>query len=236
MKRKLTYMGKSFLVLPASFLLLAFFAGSCINDNVTNIVDNTYYTPELSLPIGYYDFDIEEIFSDYWNDIIDNTDTANIIDSLAYNNEYFENYRYLDFELPAEFDFTFLTDKVENIKSLMMRLNCINGIPGKISMQVYFLDESENRVDSLFQDNWLTIDAAGIDSDGNVINEAELWKYDTYLGQKIIDRLPDIYYVDVYTRLETEDYNTTHIIYLDKQNFWAQLGFRIKFEIPLNEN
>ncbi len=73
---------------------------------------------------------------------------------------------FMNIEDSVMYEFSdFFQNPPEEIKSLSLRLNFINGFPVDISSQIYFLDESGNVVDSVFNSEY-TIDA-GQDLDGD---------------------------------------------------------------------
>ena len=62
----------------------------------------------------------------------------------------------------------------ENIKEVEFKLNISNAYPVKMMVQAYFLDESDNPIDSLFAGEGISIEEAEINEDGDVISTAEL--------------------------------------------------------------
>jgi hypothetical protein len=218
-------------ILPVLFLT------ACIKDKITEITDNSYYTPEYSLPVGSHDFTMEEYIANYPAELISIPDTSAINDTvelLYYDSQFFENPGHFDLLIDEPFDFSDYSDKIEYITSLMFRTNCINSVPGKASLQVYFLDASLNTIDSLYSNGQLTIGSAETNNDG-IVTENHEQQDDTYLSENMIAMLPFVSYVRVFARLETENFKTSNINYFALQNFWVQLGIRVQLEMPLNE-
>jgi len=226
------------LKIPGFYLLLILLLSGCVKDKVTDIVDNSYYTPEYSLPVGSRDFTMEDYINEYPGNLIQIPDTAilaDTIDFLYYDSLFYNYIRHFDLQTVQTFNFSAYSDKLEYITSLTFRTNYVNGIPGGLAMQIYFLGAAENILDSVYKDGWFTILTAITNNNGLVTEKRESWKNDTPLSEQMIDMLPDVYYVRILTRLETENFNATKINYFFNQNLWVQLGIRIKLEIPLNE-
>jgi len=66
-----------------------------------------------------------------------------------------------------EFD-DFFRNPPEEIKRMALRLNFTNGFPVDIISQIYFLDENRNRVDSVFDEEYIIHAGRDLDGDGKV--------------------------------------------------------------------
>ena len=62
----------------------------------------------------------------------------------------------------------------ENINEVEFKLNISNAYPVKMLIQTYFLDESDNPIDSLFTGGGISIDEAETNEDGALISTADL--------------------------------------------------------------
>jgi hypothetical protein len=220
-----------------SAILIALILTACIKDKIAEITDNSYYTPNYSLPIGSHDFTMEKFIASYPAELILVPDTATIDDTvnlLYYDSLFFENPGHFDLLIDEPFDFSTYTSNLDYITSLMFRTNCKNGVPGKVSLQLYFLNASGTIIDSLYENSWLTVDPAKTSSDG-IVTENHEQQNDSYLTDTMIARLPDVASILIFARLEIENFTTTQINYFSNQNFWVQLGIRVQLEIPLNE-
>lgn len=224
-------------ILLGLFMLLLSL-NSCVDKDLTNFGESVYVHPEYSVPVGNETIYMEDIVEDYFADLIEIPDTLLSNDTLSvfhYDSVFYYNPFILEFEDEHTFDFSSMADRTEYITSAMIRTNCINGIPARFKFQVYLFDRSWLIIDSVYKDGPMIIDQAETDSLGQVIKPHELWKHDTYLSKEIINRLPDVYYIYSTLSVEIENFSATYIQYLKKQQFWSQLGLRIKLDIPLHE-
>lgn len=219
------------------FLVSALLTG-CVKEKITEVVDSSYYKPSYSLPVGSSYFTMEEFQTEYPYVLIPVPDTNGMgtsVDYFYFDSLFYENVEYFELTTDYPFQLSDYTENAESITSLTFRLNCINGLPGKVSAQVYFISGSGFIIDELFQDGWLTIDAAETDSEGMVTNSTDDFKNDVTLSEQLIASLSLVSYIRVVVRLETENFSTSKIRYYSNQQIWVQLGLRISLEIPLNE-
>ena len=72
------------------------------------------------------------------------------------------------FTFENEFDID--TDGLEDVEKAGMKIVAENGFPIDVAVQIYFLDESDNVLDSLFEDKKRLMDAAQVNGSGSVTN------------------------------------------------------------------
>lgn len=217
---------------------LFIFLNSCIDKDLTNIGETVYVTPEYSIPIGNETIYMDDLVEEYFGDLFEIPDTLLFNDTISvfyYDSIFYNNPILLEFEGERTFDFSSLSEKTEYITSAMIRTNCINGIPARFHFQVYLYDYARQIVDSVYTSGPLVIEPAITDSLGQIVQSGELWKHDAYLSREVIERLPDIYYIYSTVTVEIENYSATYIQYLNDQEFWSQLGLRVKLDLPLHE-
>ncbi len=223
---------------PGILFILSLPFTSCIDKDLTNLGESVYVTPEYSLPIGNDTIYMEDLVDEYFSGLIPIADTSLVPDTVNifyYDSIFYMNPLRFEFESEQTFDFGSLAGKTEYITSAMIRTNCINGIPARFYFQVYLFDYSQQMVDSVYKDGPLIIEPAKTDNTGQITQEGKLWKHDAYLSQEIINRLNDVYYLYTTVTVEIENYHATQIPYLKNQEFWSQLGLRVKLDLPLHE-
>lgn len=221
-----------------SGVILAITLTGCIDKDLGNIDNTLYYTPEYSLPIGSDSLYMQDMFEEYFGDLTFWPDSFLIPDTafvFYYNSEFYTGVRTFEFTGEMPLDFTTFTKNIDYVTSLMLRTNCVNSIPAKISVQYYLQDENYNVIDSVYHNGPLVIPPAEIDSTGRVISTGEVWKSDVYVDTNTLSRLDEVYYLTSVSRIELSDFNISKIQYLADQNIWLQLGFRIKLDVPLHE-
>ncbi|MBN1118084.1 MAG: hypothetical protein JXA77_12810 [Bacteroidales bacterium] len=215
-----------------------FLFSACIDDDIKNIEDNVIFSPEYSIPVGSDSVTMAEVVDNYPFDLIlipdslDNLDSLNIF--LFDSSSYFSPV-YFDYSSDYTYNLGGIANKIDYITSLMLRLNCINGIPARVQLQVYFLNQFEIALDSVFQDGRMIIEAATTNDEGEVIDKYKLFKHDIYLDQEFIDIMSQTTTVRVSSRIELVNFNVRHIRYFSENDFWMQLGVRFKLELPVND-
>ncbi len=123
-------------------------------------------------------------------------------------------YGYADFLLITDtLDFIFADfydNPPEEIKSLTFRLNCTNGLPLNIFMQVFFADENGLVLDSLFTDlqDPLRLVPGATDTDGDgKADPLEAEPVEIKMDRERIDNISSTRYIFLYSRLTTTGYD-----------------------------
>jgi hypothetical protein len=205
---------------------------SCVKDKITGITDNSVYTPEFALPVGSHDFLLKDSpIADL--QLFDTSNIPDNVDYLSYNDTILEYVPYIVLSSEDQFQFSSITDKTQYITSLVLRTNIINGIPDSAHIQMYFLDNSHNVIDSIFSGKGLKILAASVDNHGNITESADLER-DTPLTN-LISNLSSVSYIRTRTILYLGGYKNTGTGYYSDQHIWTQMGIQVKLELPLNE-
>jgi hypothetical protein len=153
-------------------LLVLFLAGACYKDLVRE-TDTVYYKPTYSIPIGPLSYTLEDIMPPVALDSLVQ-DTASIPDSIPliwYNDEFFfiNPPAGHDTSIVELFDISSFSEDAEYTRSLMIRVNYVNGLPVAMEYQLFFLDANDIVLDSMFLEGPLSIDRAGTDENGLVI-------------------------------------------------------------------
>ena len=227
----------SFHFLPGVFLLIIISYG-CIDNDIRNMEGNVLFSPEYSIPVGSDSVTMEEAIEGYPYDLILIPDTTNLPDSISvflYDSLSYYNPLYFDYSQESYYDLGQLSNKIDFITSLMLRLNCINGFPSRVELQVYFLNQDNAELDSAFSDGPLAIQAASVNSDGQVTEKFELYEHDVYLDEHFIDILSQTTHIRVISRIELVNFSLQNVKYFRDNDFWLQLGLRAKLEIPIDE-
>ena len=218
---------KRFLIL---FLVFFVQLPSCIKDDITNIeAGKIVFSPEYAVPIGSYEFKV----SNY----VDGVENFNPIDTsgfafdslLKYNDEFYSNPYTAYYSTTEPFTIGNNQSTLSLFKSAMFRINSVNKIPATITIQIYFLNEAQLALDSLFKLSPLTIPVAETNESGSIINNGELWKQDTYLDSNEIKVLNSVNYLQISSIIEFPEPVNTLIPFDSTQTIWLQLG--IKFNL-----
>ncbi len=214
------------------FFIMSTMHSGCYDKNFENISENINVTPEYSIPLGFSDILIDDIVNDNRWRLHPVNDTSDSMNIFVYDNLFYQNPITIRTFYTIDFDINSIVDQLDYVVSVMVRANCINSIPGKLSFQLYFVNNNVI-VDSLY-DKWVVIDAARTDNNGNVI-PAESWKNDANLTESQINNLYNVGEIWLDTKLETSNYWENNVKYFSDQKSWFQVGIRINLDLPLNE-
>lgn len=223
-------------ILLALFIFLLI--ESCYDKDLVNISDTVYYSPEFSMPIGQNDFFLEDVISGLDEDLIEIPDTAGLPDSVPifiYDGIVYENPVVLEHTSIESFDFSTISENLEHVISLMLRTNCVNEVPGELNVQIYFLDANFVPIANLCEDCFITVEAATIDEGGNLIKPGILTEHDIYFNEDEINAFAFVRHIRIDVVLNVENLIGKSVKYYPDQEFAVQLGFRVKFDIPLHE-
>jgi hypothetical protein len=219
------------------FILVIFNLQACIKNDPTNISSDITVQPEYSLPIGTPTV--------WMNEFVASINLGMPLDSLQpfadsantffYDNSYYTILSVLHYSMTEPFSFITFKNQLDKIKSFMLRFNAVNQIPMDINLQVDFRDENNQVLASLFRDSALTIPAATIDIQGNVISQSQLMKVDNYFTHDEIIALTDVQNISITTQLIIINPQGTIIRFYSSQDLLIQIGLRIAFDISLND-
>lgn len=142
-------------------------------------------------------------------------------------------------ELADTFDFEIGDDKglgPENIKSFMFQLETENGLPLEVSTQVYFLDNNDDYLDSLFNEqNWNILPSGVIDGDGKVIMTTYN-KVEVHLTASQIENVFMAVKIMIKAMMETTDEGTKDIKFYSTNSLGFKLGARAEVSVTSDGN
>jgi len=217
------------------FLICVTLLSSCIKDDITNIeAGKIVLSPEYAIPIGSYEFKVSNYVDgvDNFNPIDDTSGFA--YDSLlVYNEDFYSNPYKAYYSTTEAFTIGNDPNTLSFFKSAMFRINSVNKIPANITIQIYFLNEAQNTIDSLFEKSPLIISAAQTNESGSVINYGELWKHDTYLDSSKIKQLNIVKYLQISSIIEFPEPINLLIPFDSTQTIWLQLGTKFNISTSL---
>jgi len=203
---------------------------------VYNVNKNVYFNPSYSLPIGPTQIIARNIFNSTNFHLVD---TTGITDSVGYfwydSNFYDARPGYFDTMVVKKYDFSTLSSKLKVAKSLMIRLNVINGFPADIFVQLYFDNEGNQVIDSLFNSGALKIASAAVNTLSVVTNPFILNNYDTYLDRSEIDHLILARDLRLFIRIETKNEGIPYIKFYPDYKIDLDLALRIELEMNLGD-
>lgn len=136
-----------------SFISLLMFMGlisACMKDKPEALPENLVWNPELALPIG--------------------TDRLGLNEESGFDTTLFELDTLTDFpkwvemavivlERTIDFDLSLVNEHIDSIHQVLFRIGIFNGFPNEVLAQAYFMDTSNNPIDSVFSGGPLPVPA-----------------------------------------------------------------------------
>jgi hypothetical protein len=151
---------KTFLILSCLTGILLLMV-SCLKDMPESVPGNLVWNPDVAIPLGTDQFGL---------DAASGFDTTLFeLDTITNLPKWVEKLE-LVMEGRVEFDLSSLIADIENLNSMLFRVNIYNGFPNEVLAQTYFLDSSSNPIDSMFANGAITVPAGTVQGNGETID------------------------------------------------------------------
>jgi hypothetical protein len=223
--------------IKGALIMCLLLLNSCMDEfNRSN--ETVYYNPSFSVPIGPLSYTLQEImpYATLGAPIPDSIITSDSVtgpiliydDSLFFKNP--EEGRDTFFYAPV--DFRSLATQWEYIRSLMFRVNVSNGLPVTVSTQLYFLNDGDVLIDSLYTGGRIWIQSAQVDETG-IVSGPYTNMYDMYIDSVRIHEIIGATRMKVYVFLETYNSTIDTLRVYSSYHFDLQLAVRAELLSPL---
>lgn len=113
-----------------------------------------------------------------------------------------------NFELVDTFALSFDTEEFDEAKQLDFKLIVGNGFPIEVGMQLYFLDEQETMIDSLFTDGPFILDAATLAPNGFAVGKTAHTAEASFSDDRVNTLLQEAAYLRVLSLVESPQQGT----------------------------
>jgi hypothetical protein len=150
-------------------------------------------------------------------------------DSLFYNDTIYPNiFSEIRKTETWQFSFEQLDSQLDNIVSILFRIVTSNGYPTDCYVQVYFLDNNQFPVDTLFSDGMHRLAAAPTNSDG-VVTEPRVEITDVPMPESFINDLTNIQFVRIESIIATKIPGIRMAKFYTRYELGVHIGARIEF-------
>ncbi|MGE0089027.1 MAG: hypothetical protein AB7S50_06060 [Bacteroidales bacterium] len=203
-------------ILTFFILVLTVIFSSCLNDLPETISSDVEINTALAFPIGETSLELNDIsgFDESLLEINPLTNKPYLFD--------FENIP-LDYTIP--FEIGDIYESAEEIVQLIFRLNMYNGFPSEVRVQLYFLDQNEFPVDSVFSDGPLHLNAATANNTGVIIRKTYS-KKDILFNTQRIENLQYANKIKVYAIFSTDGIDPDLVELYDEYTIDVQIGVK----------
>jgi len=210
------------------YLVLLMMTG-CLDENILKVSRDIEITPSYSLPLGPLTYDI--------NDYFESLDTVSIPwpDSLFYNDTLYPNpLPYLARNDSIFFDFNSLSSDISRVENIMFRLIVSNGYPTMTIIQVYFADQNQVPLDSVFADGPHELSPAAIDADSIVIAPYE-GIVDVTMSPSFIQNMGNIRYIIIQGIIYTTRSDIPQVKFYTRYAYHVNIAVRIQLRLNTGE-
>jgi len=203
-------------ILTFFILVLTVIFSSCLNDLPETISSDVEVNTALAFPVGETSLKLDDIsgFDESLLEINPFTNKPYLFD--------FENIP-LDYTIP--FEIGDIYESAEEIVQLIFRLNMYNGFPSEVRVQLYFLDQNEFPVDSVFSDGPLLLNAATANNTGVIIRKTYS-KKDILFNTQRIENLQYANKIKVYAIFSTDGIDPDLVELYDEYTIDIQIGVK----------
>ncbi len=218
------------------FFLLHFVFSACVDENLTNISEMVHFTPTYSLPVGTVSYSI----NDYFESIIETIDNIDTLIQGPYGYVEYEDdtlpniLEYVERRDDKEFDFSTISDQIDNVTYLMFRINLTNGFATEASTQVYFAGAGMNITDSLFREGPRLIPPGDTNEEGVIVNNYTD-QIDIELAENQINNLPNVRYIIITGKVYTVSNDRKIAKFYREYSINVQIGIRVGLEMTAGD-
>jgi hypothetical protein len=202
--------------------LILFLASSCEKQDDFSKIKNDYnYTASFSVPIGHGNFGLAEAAINIPSGFPDFPDT------LGY-------YDFILFEHSMAFDYEKMVLDTTKIEALHFAIVLYSDFPATASFQLYLANADTLKIDSLFIDGSQIIEAAKIDTSGNLITQGYYFNADIPVTREKCSNWNNVTQVIVSGYLNNEDH-TKKYEYYNNYKVSVELGVRVDFNFKIRD-
>lgn len=195
---------------------------SCTNDIPSSFSDpESDWNPSFSIAIGYTSLGMNEE-SGFNMDLLNDADLSGYPDWLDEID--------LEMEYTMPFDMAEINDFSEEIVRIMFRINVANGFPAEAFSQVYFLDENNNYIDSVYENGPLTFNPAKANDNGEITKKSKSQNDIVFTGDKI-DELSTVKNLLIRGGINNLSLDTTLVDYYPNYSFDVQMGLQLELKL-----
>jgi hypothetical protein len=200
---------------------------SCLDDVPEDFNNpDSLWNPSFSIAVGQTSLSMsdESGFNTTLLDDLDLSGYPDWIDEIDVEMEYM-----------MPFDMEGIADFSEEIIRVMFRLNIDNGFPAEAFAQVYFLDISDQVVDSVFLNGPLSFDPANVNSEGEVMNKYHS-QNDIVFEDDKIDNLSTVRNILIQGGVNNLSLDTTLVDFYPNYSVDIQMGVQVEVKMALSKN
>lgn len=196
----------------------------CINDVPDSISSDLEMKTSIAFPLGTTSLGLNEI-SGFNESLLD-------INPLT-NEPYWAAFEEVDLSYSLPFDIGDIYKTTDEIEKIVFRLNIYNGFPANVKVQLYFQDEYDFNVDSLFSSGPLNLEPAKASGSGKILSRT-YEKKDISFSPERIEALQWVSKVKVYVVFSTLGIDRSLVSFYGDYNIKVQIGVKANLRINIS--
>lgn len=199
---------------------LLFFPVSCLRDMPEDFPEDLIWNPELAFPLGSHSFkiDAESITDTTLLELDTITEIPLWVDTT------------IILQTSFEFDLASLGETRDELNRVLFRINIFNGFPNDILAQGYFMDQTDNYIDSLFAAGPLPVGAGRVVGNGETIDPHHV-RQDVVFESDRADALEEATEFLFRTIIPNPEVDTSLIEYYDDYHIDVAIGAMLDLTI-----
>ena len=196
-----------------SICILLLIAVSCMKDRPEELPQHLVWNPELAFPLSKDTFGLNAE-SGFDTSLFE-------LDTITGLPEWFQEDT-IFLEGTMDFGISSLLNNLENINSILLRVNIYNEFPHEVYSQAYFVDDAMNYIDSIFPNGPETTGPGQVSEDGSVTPAHS--RQDALFDQERVMALDNATSVFFRTGFFVSDVDTTVIPYYRYFDYIVDMG------------
>lgn len=145
--------------LLGSICILLLITASCMKDKPEEVPQHLLWNPELAFPLSKDTLGLNPE-SGFDTSLLELDTLTALPEWIREDTIYLEGF--MDLGISS------LLNNLENINSILLRVNIYNEFPHEVYSQAYFIDDAKNLIDSIFHEGPETTGPGQVDKDGSV--------------------------------------------------------------------
>jgi len=196
---------------------------SCKKDKDQTIHDDVAISPQYSVALGNFSFDMNDELNKLRNIL------GQFPDSILYNEELLYSPYVLDDTVTMPFNFSGISEDFDNISLLGLKLIFYNGYPTNISVEASLNDLSGNEI---YRTRSYEIPASPIDDNYRVIEPSKS-PFEFNFPDSVIPELTQVVAINFYYTVDTQSSEEILTRFYSEYDIKLHVGARVQVELSL---
>ena len=223
MRKSATYLFRG-LTAGTLVLLVGLFSASCLRDLPGSLPHRIAWDPEFAFPLGEKQFGMNPE-SGFDTALFGSFDTLTGLPAWVYEEE-------LKFEGTLDFDLASISENLDQLDMLLLRITIENGFPQEFLTQGYFVPQDRTPVDSVFPGGPVILRPGTPVNGGESVRPYTLTEDVVFPRERLL-ALQDVTAILLRVILRNVQLDTAHIPYYRSYHFDVRMGAMLDLDLDL---